>query len=119
MPGITVSNDVLEIHKAAGEAVERARSGKGPSLLEVQSERWHGHFVGDAQKYRDENDVKAAQQNDCIANFERMLFEENVLSKTTAGKIQSAILNQIDNAVAFARESPFPEPSELMDDLYV
>lgn len=119
MPGVTVNNTFSEIHRAAGLAVERARNGEGPTLLEVKSERWFGHFVGDAQKYRDENEVSKARKKDCIAEFEKTLLKDKILTKTGAGKIQREIQEKIDAAVAFARESPFPEPAELMDDLYV
>ncbi|MCP4694996.1 MAG: thiamine pyrophosphate-dependent dehydrogenase E1 component subunit alpha, partial [Desulfobacterales bacterium] len=60
MPGVTVSNECLEIYEAAGAAVDRARKGEGPTLLEVKSRRWHGHYVGDAQKYRPPGDIEAA-----------------------------------------------------------
>lgn len=118
MIGTTVSNNVLDIYEAAGAAIERARKGQGPTLLEVKSARWHGHFVGDAQKYRVEEDVKTAKQEDCIADFEKKLLKEKILSKTEVTKIGDSVHKRIDAAVAFARESPFPEPSELMDDLY-
>jgi len=116
--GISVPNRVLDIYQAAGEAVERARSGGGPTLLEVKSARWHGHFVGDAQKYRDQEDVKAAQQEDCIADFEEKLVKEKVLKKTDVAEIENRVRERIEMAVAFAQESMFPDPSELMDDLY-
>lgn len=119
MRATTVSNEVLDIHKAAGEAVERARKGEGPTLLEVKSVRWHGHFVGDAQKYRVEKDVNTAMQKDCIADFEKKLLKEKIFDKTDISKIAENIHKRIEKAVDFARESPFPEPSELMDDLYV
>jgi len=118
MIGTTVSNDVLEIHEAAGEAVERARKGEGPTLLEVKSSRWYGHFVGDAQKYRGEDDVKAARGNDCIAEFKETLIREKIITKNDVEKIGKDIDQRIEAAVAFARESPFPDSSELMDDLY-
>ncbi|MBW1941322.1 MAG: thiamine pyrophosphate-dependent dehydrogenase E1 component subunit alpha [Deltaproteobacteria bacterium] len=118
MIGTTVSNKVLDIYKAAGEAIGRARKGEGPTLLEVKSARWHGHFVGDAQKYRVEEDVKTAKQKDCIADFEKKLLKEKILSKKEVKKIGESVHKRIEAAIAFARESPFPEPSELMDDLY-
>jgi len=118
MIGTTVSNKVLDIYKAAGEAIGRARKGEGPTLLEVKSARWHGHFVGDAQKYRVEEDVKTAKQKDCIADFEKKLLKEKILSKKEAKKIGENVHKRIEAAIAFARASPFPEPSELMDDLY-
>jgi len=118
MPGVTVSNDLMEIYRAAGEAVQRARNGEGPTLLEVKSSRWHGHFVGDAQKYRDPEDVAGAQHKDCIVDLEKMLLKEKVLNQTDMARIGEAVHERIEAAVAFAQESPFPEPSELMDDLY-
>ena len=119
MMGTIVSNNVLDIHKTAGKAIERARKGEGPTLMEVKSSRWHGHYVGDAQKYRVEKDVEAAKKADCIADFEKKLVKENVLSKAKVEKIGVRIQERIEEAVAFARESSFPEASELMDDLYV
>ena len=119
MPGVTVPNDFLKIHEAAGKAVEMARKGKGPSLLEVKSERWHGHFVGDPQKYRPEKDIKSAREKDCIADFEKKLIRDKVLRKTDIRKIGDNVRKRIEAAVNFARESPFPDESELMADLYV
>jgi len=118
MPGVTVPNDFMKIYEVAAEAVEKARKGKGPTLLEVKSARWHGHYVGDAQKYRGEKDVKKAKQADCIADFEKILAKDNVLSKATVKKVGESVQKRVEEAVAFARESSFPEPSELMDDLY-
>lgn len=118
MVGETVSNDVLEIYEAAGKAVKRARKGEGPALLEVKSSRWHGHFVGDAQKYRAEEDVKAARGNDCIADFEETLIKGKALTRKRMEKTARDISKRVEAAVAFARESSFPDPSELMNDLY-
>lgn len=119
MPGVVVSNDFFEIHEEAGKAIEKARKGKGPTLMEVKSTRWHGHFVGDAQKYRSAKDIAAAMKKDCILNFEKKLLEEKILRKQDFKKIEGKIHNEIEEAVEFARESPFPDESELMDDLYV
>ena len=119
MPGVVVSNDVLKIHEKAGEAVERAKKGKGPTLLEVKSTRWHGHFVGDAQKYRLEEEINGAKAKDCIANFEKKLIRDKVLRKGHIKKIADNVHQRIEGAVNFARESQFPDESELMDDLYV
>ena len=119
IPGVVVSNDVLKIYEKAGGAVERARKGEGPTLLEVKSTRWHGHFVGDAQKYRLEEEVNAAKARDCVADFERKLVRDKILRKGDIKKIANDIQQRIEEAVTFARESQFPDESELMDDLYV
>lgn len=119
MPGITVPNDFMKIYEAAGEAIEMARKGEGPSLLEVKSTRWHGHFVGDAQKYRVKEEIEAAKGKDCIADFEKKLIKDKVLGRADVKKIRENVHKRIDEAVNFARESQFPDESELMDDLYV
>jgi len=119
MPGMTVPNDFMKIYEVAGEAIEMARKGGGPSLLEVKSTRWHGHFVGDAQKYRVREEIEAAKGKDCIADFEKKLVKDKVLRKADVNKIRENVDRRIDDAVNFARESRFPDESELMDDLYV
>jgi len=118
IPGVSVPNDFNTIHKAAEKAIQRAREGAGPTLLEVQSTRWHGHFVGDAQKYRPTEDIDAAMQSDCIADFEALLLEQKYLNSRSIKKIQEQVLQEVDSAVEFARESPRPETSELMEDLW-
>ena len=118
IPGVVVQNDVLAIFEEAGKAVERARKGGGPTLLEVKCARWHGHFVGDAQKYRPQEDVVAARDFDCILNFEKKLLDGGVLTEDSVTRIKEKVGAEIEKAVNFARESPFPEPHELMEDLY-
>jgi len=117
--GVAVPNDFFKIYEEAGKAVEQARKGRGPTLLEVKSSRWYGHFVGDAQKYRSEKDTTAARKEDCIRNFENKLIEDKILQKQDVEKIEKRIHEEIEEAINFARESPFPDDSELMKDLYV
>jgi TPP-dependent pyruvate/acetoin dehydrogenase alpha subunit len=119
MPGVVVQNDFFEIYEEAGKAVERARKGEGPTLLEVKSRRWYGHFVGDAQKYRPEQDIAAAREHDCIKNFERNLLENKIIRKQDVRKIEEEIQKDVEEAVEFARQSPLPDASELMEDLYL
>jgi pyruvate dehydrogenase E1 component alpha subunit len=118
IPGVSVANDCLKIYEKAGIAVQRARKGEGPTLLEVKSRRWFGHFVGDAQKYRPAEDIEAARKLDCIALFEKTLKKRKILSNTALKKIKEKLVAEIDEAVEFARQSPFPDESELMDSLY-
>jgi TPP-dependent pyruvate/acetoin dehydrogenase alpha subunit len=119
MPGVVVANDFFKIYQAAGKAVKNARNGKGPTLIEVKSERWHGHYVGDAQRYRIRDDITAAKKDDCILNFEKALLKEKKLLKKEATTIREKTAQRVAEAIEFARESPFPDASELMDDLYV
>ena len=118
IPGIVLANDCLTIFEAAGQAVQRARQGQGPTLLEVKSVRWHGHYVGDAQKYRPAEDIEQAMKLDCIARFENTLLKDKILNHSQTLKIRQSIQNEIESAVEFARQSPFPEASELLADLY-
>jgi len=119
IPGVDVSNDFIKIYDEAGKLVKRARSGEGPSLLEVKCKRWQGHFVGDQQKYRPEDDIKDALKNDCVMSFREMLLKTKVLNKQAVEKIDADIQSEIDDAIDFARKCEVPADSELMEDLYV
>jgi acetoin:2,6-dichlorophenolindophenol oxidoreductase subunit alpha len=118
IPCKILANEFSPIHKTAAEMVARARDGLGPSLLEVQSARWHGHYVGDAQKYRPPEDIEAARAEDCIADYEKMLLKKKILDPKAIRRIRKSIQEEIDSAVEFARNSPKPEPSELMEELW-
>lgn len=118
IPAKTVSNDFFEIHKAAEKLIKMARLGKGPSMLEVQSSRWHGHFVGDAQKYRDKKEIDTAMKADCIARFEKHLLKNKILNTKTNQMIMAEVNQEINAAVEFARQSPLPDSSELMEELW-
>lgn len=119
MPGVIVSNDVTEIYEVCAAAVARARAGEGPTLIEVKNDRWHGHFVGDAQKYRGKEAVEAAMAKDCIKDLENLLIKEKVFKKQDVEKIEEEIKAELEAAVNYARECPYPDPSEMMDGLYV
>lgn len=113
-----VSNDVLAIHQAAGRAVARARAGEGPFLLEVKCNRWHGHFVGDAQKYRGKEAVAQAMSDDCLARYEQ-LIRAKALTAQKAKDLDRQTRETVAQAVEFARSSPLPQPSDLAEGLYV
>ncbi len=119
MDGITVTNNVIEIETAAGKALAKARKGGGPTLLEVKSSRWHGHYVGDPQKYRDPQEVITAQKDDCLKKFKAWIIKSKSLNQKELDGIGDKIEAEIAEAVEFARQSPVAEPSELMESLYV
>ena len=119
VPGKIVSNDFFDIYEAGREAIKRAREGDGPTLMEVKCNRWHGHFVGDAQKYRPEESVKSAKEEDCILKFEKALLKDGVLKKQDIKKIEKEVQEEINVAVEFARTSPLPNDVELLQGLYV
>jgi pyruvate dehydrogenase E1 component alpha subunit len=119
MPGVSVDGgDVLAVRRAAAAAVERARRGDGPTLLECRVRRWSGHYVGDAQKYRPADDVKAARALDPIQRLASALLESGVLGAEGVQAIEARIKAEIDAAVAFAAESPPGDPADVLTDVY-
>ena len=121
MPGVAVDgNDVLAVREAATEAVARARAGKGPTLLENKTYRIRGHYEGDPQKYRTKEAVKNWQKKkDPIERFAKALMKRKILPRKKADQILNEINAEIEAAVQFAKESPFPEPEAALDDLFV
>ena len=121
MPGTAVDgNDVLSVRKAALEAVALARSGDGPSLIENKTYRIRGHFEGDPQKYRTTREVDDWQQsNDPIARFADYLLHRKILTPELDRQIRNEAAAEPKAAVDFAEQSPFPEPREALEDLFV
>lgn len=122
MPSIRVDgNHVLEVYEAAYEAVERARKGKGPTLLECVVNRWRGH-VGPHWDYhvglRSKEQVDEWKRNCHIKKFGEFLVKQNILSESEIKKISNNVEREIKEAVAFAEESPYPDPSEVMEDVF-
>ena len=118
IPGQTVENNILDIYKAAGKAFERTRKGLGPSLLEIKSSRWYGHFVGDQQKYRPSEDVEGARNNDCILRFESALRKARLLDKKRCDAIRHEIDQEIEEAVVYAESCTVPGVEDLLTDVY-
>lgn len=114
-----VPNRVEEIYRAAGQAIAKARQGEGPALLEVKCNRWHGHFVGDAQSYRGKEAVAQAMREDCLKDFEDKLIKDKVLDQKKAVEMDEEMRAQIKDAVEFARNSPLPPANDLLQGLYV
>ncbi len=121
IPGVIVDgNDLMAVYEAAAEAVDRARKGKGPTLLECKTYRIKGHFVGDPELYREKEEVQGWQgaDKDPILRLEKKLLETKALTKDKVKKIRDSVQKEIDDAVQFAQESPEPDLSELMQDVY-
>lgn len=119
MPGIRVDgNDPVAMYGAAKEAIERARAGEGPTLLECMTFRFHGHVFGDADGYMDKEQKKQAMANDPVPRLRRYLIENDIASEDELAAIEKDIEAQIDAAVEFALASPLPELSELTRDVY-
>jgi TPP-dependent pyruvate/acetoin dehydrogenase alpha subunit len=121
MPGVSVeANDVLAVRKAATEAVATARNGEGPTLLENKTYRIKGHFEGDPQKYRDDDEIAPWKEKmDPINRFANTLTKKKILNKKKMQQIWDEVAEKIQAAVAFAEKSPYPEPEEALEDLFV
>ena len=119
IPGVVVDGmDVTAVYEAAGEAVTRARNGQGPTLIEAKTYRYRGHFEGDSGTYRPEAEIKKWLQRDPIKNYKEKLVEMKVLTAKNAEDIDKEALTEMDEAVKFAQESPFPEPEEALENVY-
>lgn len=113
MPGVRVEqNDVEAIHEAAGAAIDRARGGHGPSLLEIHTVRLWGHFEGDAQAYRD--DMEGINERDPIPLYAAALLQRGDLTEGDVKDIQSAADAEVAAAIDFALASPEPKPEDAL-----
>ena len=119
MPSVIVDgDDVLAVYEAAGEAINRARKGDGPTLLEFKTHRWYGHYVGDPQKYRPAEEIKECRKFDPIVKFEANLVQQKVLTPEEIEETKETIHAEIDEAVKFAEQASSPEPREGLEDVY-
>lgn len=121
MPRVTVDGfDFFAVHEAAGAAIERARAGEGPSLIEVKLTRYYGHFEGDAQTYRDPDEVKHYRETrDCLKQFRERTCHAGLLSASDLDAIDAEVEARIEDAVQRAKNDPKPEPDDLLRDVYV
>jgi TPP-dependent pyruvate/acetoin dehydrogenase alpha subunit len=115
IPGVLIpDNDPEAIFEAAGEAIARARAGKGPTLIEVKTDRLLGHFEGDPQMYRTKDEMERLQARDALKHYEKQLIKAGTLTTESAEKVWKAAGAEVDAAVEFARQSPYPEPEAAL-----
>lgn len=120
MPSAQVDGmDVLKVHQAMAEAAAHIRSGKGPFLLEIKTYRYRGHSVSDPAKYRTAEELDAYKAKDPIEQLKAHILKHKLLDISELEDIDKAILEEIDDAEAFAEASEFPPASELYTDNYV
>jgi len=120
MPGVVVEgSDVLEIVRVTREAVERARAGAGPTLIEAKTYRHRGHSRSDARKYRTrEEEQYWIREKDPIALYQGKLLEQGILTETEVGEIDRRAVETVARAVEFAESSPEPSLTTLEEDVY-
>jgi len=119
VPGVMVDGtDPMAVYEAMSAAVKRAREGKGPTFIEAKTYRWRGHFEGDSQNYRTPEEFEECKKKDPIKNFGAKLISMGLLTEAMAGQIKKEAAAEMDEAVKFAEESPFPGPEELLTDVF-
>src|SRR5690606_6270473 len=120
MPGRVVDgNDIFQVMSAVDEAVRRARSGKGPTLLEAKTYRWKGHSKSDAKKYRSREEERWWRENrDPIRRMEEVLLAEGIFTRDEAEEMRRSAARSIEEAVTFAEKSPMPSLDTLEEDVY-
>ena len=120
IPGAVVDGtDIFAVHEAAVEAVKRARSGQGPSLLECKTYRHHGHFEGDLQTYKDDGYKSSSKGKDSIQGFRTMVTRHDWMTTEELDAIDREAAEAVREAVDFAESSPLPRVEEVTSDVYV
>ena len=119
MPGVTVDgNDVMAILNAAESAIENARNGGGPTLIECKTYRWLGHWTGDPQPYRTREEVEEWKKKDPIMRHRTYLIENGIATAEELDALEQKAQAEIDEAEQFALNSPEPDPAKVMDDVF-
>ncbi len=120
MPGTRVDGkNIVEVFAVAKEAIDRARRGEGPSLIECVTYRNYGHFEGDEQKYKKhDGSEEQLAETDPIQVFRDYVLKHKLLSEKELDSIEEQSKLDVQEAIAFAEESPIPDPEALYDDVY-
>lgn len=117
--GATVDgNDVLAVHRAAAEALARARRGEGPTLLECRTYRQCGHSRSDPRNYRSRAEEEEWLRRDPISTFAAWLLENEEADEAALAAQRAGVEAEIEDAIVFADASPSPEPADLYSDVY-
>ncbi len=120
MPGVVVDGmDPLAVYEAVSAALERARRGDGPSLIECKTYRWYGHSRSDPRKYRSREEEQHWRERDPIVTFGRRLLEAGIATQEELDAIEARAEAAVEKATQFALASPMPDPAELEEDVYV
>ena len=121
VPGVTVDgNDFFAVYEAAGEVIRRARNGGGPALLECKTNRFYGHFEGDAQTYRPAGEVENLRaHHDCLKIFRQRVTEAGMLTDAELDAVDSDVAELIERSVQEAKAAPQPPGEALLADVEV
>lgn len=120
IPGVLVDgNDVMAVYETAREAVRKARVGAGPTLVECMTYRQRGHYEGENMGYRTQAEVDDWKRRDPIPRFRQQLVKMGIVAEAEAKQIEDSCQREIEDAIRFANESPYPSPEETLEDVYV
>jgi pyruvate dehydrogenase E1 component alpha subunit len=119
IPGVTVDgNDLFAVYAATQEAIARARSGAGPTLIEAKTYRWKGHSKSDKQRYRTRDEVQAWQARDPIARLAARMMDAGFLTEEEFAQMEQDAQAEIDAAVDFAKGCAEPDPATILEGIY-
>jgi pyruvate dehydrogenase E1 component alpha subunit len=120
MPSDKIDGMTAEaVHEGVARAVKRAREGDGPTLLEMKTYRYKGHSVSDPQKYRSKDEVEEYKDQDPITKVAKTILDNKYATKAELKAIDDKITTIVEGSVKFAEESPWPDDSEVLKDVYI
>ena len=119
IPGVIVDGqNVIEVYAATEQAVRRARTGNGPTLIEAKTYRYYGHFEGDSLKYRTDVEVNEYRRRDPLKIFADQIAPRAGISTDDLQAINQQVEGRVQDAVEFAQSSPLPSPEDCLTDVY-
>jgi acetoin:2,6-dichlorophenolindophenol oxidoreductase subunit alpha len=111
--------DFFAVHDAAGTAIERARAGRGPSMIHVRFSRYYGHFEGDAMTYRGPGEVERLRtERDCLLQFRRRVTEAALLEPAALDALDQEVVSELESAVHDAKSAAVPAEADILTDVY-
>ncbi len=111
--------DPVAVHNAMDEAIQRARAGEGPTFLEMRTYRYRGHSMSDPAKYRTKEELEEYKAKDPIEQVREVILKEKYADEAWITEIEEKVKSIVDESVKFAEESPWPQPEELFEDIYI
>jgi len=120
IPGVVVDgNDIVAVYDATKKAVAGVRTGEGPVFLEFMTYRWRGHFEAPGMPdLRPVEELEAWKKKCPVVSFERKLLDESIVTREMLDEINTEVMQQIEDAVSYALESPLPAPEDALEDIY-
>jgi pyruvate dehydrogenase E1 component alpha subunit len=119
MPGVVIDGqDVVAVYKATAAAVERARRGEGPSLIEAKTYRFRGHYEGDPQPYRSKEEVERWKQRDPLVILTKQIVDGGAATQKDLDQIKENVRKEVDAAFEEYRHAPKPSPDRLFEYIY-